>query len=56
MFQQKLEQILTNCEIRFINDIVLTGGSEAEHDLAVEEVHILRLTEIQFSGTSIKME
>lgn len=67
MFQKILEQILADCEntVNFIDDIVVTGGSEAEHDLALDKVLkklneygillnqskcAFKLTEIEFIG------
>ncbi|XP_062558121.1 uncharacterized protein K02A2.6-like [Armigeres subalbatus] len=67
MFQKVLEHILADCEntINFIDDIIVAGESEVEHDLALQKVlkklrdyDILlnqskcafKLTEIEFVG------
>uniref|UniRef100_A0A182HQT2 Uncharacterized protein n=1 Tax=Anopheles arabiensis TaxID=7173 RepID=A0A182HQT2_ANOAR len=66
-FQKILEQVLVDCPntVNFIDDIIVTGKTETEHDLALENVMekieeygillnqskcVLKLTEIEFVG------
>ncbi|XP_061506861.1 uncharacterized protein K02A2.6-like [Anopheles gambiae] len=66
-FQKILEQVLADCPntVNFIDDIIVTGKTETEHDLALEKVMekieeygillnqskcVFKLTEIEFVG------